>query len=139
MWLQERLTLTSWEGQRSSITERGSTHRSVHILVSLEQLARPCYHLVVHPHVKTLPTPSHTHRCTTFSPTLHAHNPPHSSPLNFLLTTLSCAVRCEVWGMGATLCHEFSSNALLCFIITVLKNNQQTTTGINERMEPLSR
>lgn len=41
--------------------------------------------------------------------------------------------------MGATLCHEFISNAFLCFIITVLINNQQTTTGINERMEPLSR
>lgn len=65
--------------------------------------------------------------------------PPHSSPLNFLLTTLSSAVRREVWGMGATLCHGFISNAFGCFIITVLINNQQTTTGINERMEPLSR
>lgn len=139
MWLQEQLTLTSCEGQRSSITERGSIHGNVQILVSLEQLARPCSHLVVHPHVKTLPTPSHTHRCTTFSPTLHAYNPPHSSPLNFLLTTLSSAVRCEVWGMGATLFHEFISNAFLCFIITVLINNQQTTTEIKERMEPLSR
>lgn len=100
VWLQERLTLTSGEGQRSSIIVCQSALGNVHILVSLEQLMQPCVHLPAPPPpVKTLPTPSHTHCCTA---TLLFHQPctpTIPSLVHSVFPADNLKFCCRIWGL----------------------------------------
>lgn len=79
VWLQERLTLTSGEGQRSSVIECRSALGNVHILASLEQLTRPCFHLAV-------PPPP------TLKPCQHHHTPTAAPPRSFFTPTIPSLV-----------------------------------------------